>query len=1030
MGVDADELIFRPFREVAERGNEAVANIGEAGDDLNGDAAGANSLLAKAGRALVKEGERAMKRLQPVWDGQAEKYGNAFKEAMLQQDDIEKKRLQLEDLLYDFEDYIEPDTFDGDRFAAVQAATRSLALDVINHAKRIKLESPRRESTASQLAAAAAATIASTRGMTFPPLPPLPPVPSMPPMPRSSLTTTMHPRALTSIPIFTPTSPVADLAAALGDEDTIPDCDAPHINYSGSSRLESLLDLRRRNTRGSTTTSSSRGFEDRFVGDDAFSSNDAVRITPSRPTIIDATSHPSPPQPLSSTTSPLLSSAAIPRTSAWVRNHQASITGRARSSVRGKTSRETMATEYSNNESPLMLSRFSSLTVSGAASVFDHGLGSPGGMTDSRTSYMPSTANSYTSGSPIMVSPSCVPALPPATDPRDPRNALHMTSVTLPPPFVSPSLPPIRSVPSAESVQSVVSSPALSGRAERNILSSTSVLPSPALSPLMPSQSIQDFIRFDPSPLMPPISLPMSHQLAPQQEEVRDGEYWTGSFHRPYQQPDQTPGQLLQSSAMSVPAPLSLLPATLPSAPSDSHYDNGLMLAEESSNAGLHGGSEADTGTSLDFPITRGFVREPDCSIGPSSSFVKLGGFCQGAESFRLGGHWQGIKQQGGYVATTIGRCVDCGYAHNYEEVRLDMEKKPEATFTKAGGVRFRLRLLYKSHLSNHLASQRQAESNYACVFCVQAGATVREGDATVFTTPDHLLLHLARHPQPLPAVPGISVVYGEMAEPDSELANDFDLHLVRSPMPIPVPPTVGQAAVATAVCDHMQRYGSKKLMRPPRYTEDMLHFLAGARIVGLMFPEAWEGKWCLGWHDGFVGAFAAKAVQIEPPRKSEIPMESSSGMKVTARWKWKPKAAPGSTRGGHEGKGGKSGRRGNDSDDEGVNEDDDGANSDAASVWLHFDKGETIFNVKCLYADYWCWAGTDSKGRYGVFPQSHILTETLQQEMLAPQPTKTGWSAKSFFSKGGAIGSTRRPVSSSASSSLTSNSMGQTRRS
>jgi hypothetical protein len=31
------------------------------------------------------------------------------------------------------------------------------------------------------------------------------------------------------------------------------------------------------------------------------------------------------------------------------------------------------------------------------------------------------------------------------------------------------------------------------------------------------------------------------------------------------------------------------------------------------------------------------------------------------------------------------------------------------------------------------------------------------------------------------------------------------------------------------------------------------------------------------------------------------------------------------------------------------------------------------------LYADYWCWSGTNSKGRTGVFPQSHIDLQTLR---------------------------------------------------
>lgn len=510
-----------------------------------------------------------------------------------------------------------------------------------------------------------------------------------------------------SIP--TSTSALADLALAMADEETIPDCDAPHINYSapgqspGSNahKRESLQDLRRRNTRSSTTTSSSRGIDidrgglldrlDSFresVGDDTastfpsvYSSTEAVRIAPGRPTIVDVTPHSSSPQLPSAAASPLLASAAIPRTSAWVRSHQATTTtavGRTRSGLRGKTSRDTMATDYSNSDSPVMLSRFNSLAVSGAAStapsaaasVFDLPTpSSPGAMTDSRTSYMSSAANSYTSGSPVGFSPAYVPALPPATDPRDPRYyAPQMPPVTLPPPFVSPGLPPIPSLPSSASIRSAMSSPTLSrsthsplptggvGRTvspmaapspSEHVLSSANVLPSPALSPLMPSQSIQDFIRFDPSPPVPPIGLPLSPKLAPQLEDL------TEHYQYPHQHVRQPSDQMPQSPR-SVPAPFCLPPTTLPSAPSDTHYDNGLMLAEETSSSRLQGGSDAGTGTSLDMPMTRGFMREPDCSIGPSSSFAKLGGFCTGAESFRLGGHWQGIKQQGGYVAVRV----------------------------------------------------------------------------------------------------------------------------------------------------------------------------------------------------------------------------------------------------------------------------------------------------------------------------------------------------------------------------------------
>ncbi len=92
------------------------------------------------------------------------------------------------------------------------------------------------------------------------------------------------------------------------------------------------------------------------------------------------------------------------------------------------------------------------------------------------------------------------------------------------------------------------------------------------------------------------------------------------------------------------PVPL-LPPVVLPSA-SETEYDNGLMLADEAPD-------RTDVDTSLDMPMTREFTREADCTIGPASSFHLMGGFCKGAQSFRIGGHWQGIHKQTGFVAVS-----------------------------------------------------------------------------------------------------------------------------------------------------------------------------------------------------------------------------------------------------------------------------------------------------------------------------------------------------------------------------------------
>jgi hypothetical protein len=60
------------------------------------------------------------------------------------------------------------------------------------------------------------------------------------------------------------------------------------------------------------------------------------------------------------------------------------------------------------------------------------------------------------------------------------------------------------------------------------------------------------------------------------------------------------------------------------------------------------------------------------------------------------------------------------------------------------------------------------------------------------------------------------------------------------------------------------------------------------------------------------------------------------------------------------------------------------------------------------LYADHWCWAGKHAKtNKTGVFPQSHVLLDTLRQDLTAKGAKKS----KGIFGK--------RPPSSSNNSSL-----------
>ena len=78
MAIDVEQLILQPFRDVVERGKEAAGNAESTGDDEPGVA----KAMLKSARTLVREGERALQRLQPLWDERVAQHGDTFVEAM------------------------------------------------------------------------------------------------------------------------------------------------------------------------------------------------------------------------------------------------------------------------------------------------------------------------------------------------------------------------------------------------------------------------------------------------------------------------------------------------------------------------------------------------------------------------------------------------------------------------------------------------------------------------------------------------------------------------------------------------------------------------------------------------------------------------------------------------------------------------------------------------------------------------------------------------------------------------------------
>ncbi len=202
-------------------------------------------------------------------------------------------------------------------------------------------------------------------------------------------------------------------------------------------------------------------------------------------------------------------------------------------------------------------------------------------------------------------------------------------------------------------------------------------------------------------------------------------------------------------------------------------------------------------------------------------------------------------------------------------------------------------------------------EQMYGCLFCIQAGHTLEESDATVFFNQKQLFAHLARHPRPLPKVDGITVI--EEAELPPHLQDNFDLH-------IPHPPTESVmsgiarevARLPTAIAMDTRKMSHGAIRLPPD-RQPVLHFAIGAKIVGIEFPPKYEGKWAIGWHDGVRAAFETDAVQLEAPPKAEVRMQATSSVQAVARWKWNQKG-----------------------DDR----------------WLKFDKGDVIRNISCELPD------------------------------------------------------------------------------
>jgi hypothetical protein len=129
---------------------------------------------------------------------------------------------------------------------------------------------------------------------------------------------------------------------------------------------------------------------------------------------------------------------------------------------------------------------------------------------------------------------------------------------------------------------------------------------------------------------------------------------------------------------------------------------------------------------------------------------------------------------------------------------------------------------------------------------------------------------------------------------------------------------------------------------------QPVLHFAAGARIVGITFPEPFRGQWCIGYHDGERGSFPSSTITIALPPREDVLMNPQSLLIAYARWDFNPQ----DVKEGH---------------------------------WLKFSKGDKLTAVGFTFQDQWCWSGQTSKGKWGLFPSAFV--ENVQEMKTGQQP-------------------------------------------
>ncbi|KAI1079199.1 hypothetical protein F5B20DRAFT_545378 [Whalleya microplaca] len=885
MADEVERLAIAPFREIIEKGTVAIENASNAGEEIS-------PLMLKVAQNLVKEGERALKRIEPLCTRNYDEFGSNFIDAIKENDEIAQYRSELEDLLWDFDDYVEVDDFDSNKFEELQKASRKAAPRIMDILKRMKL---------------------------------VPPVPT--PVHSSRPTSGSHyeqiPTSIAVDPTHSTTTDKLMEEAELQLNSMMGALAGPDEGFDGFSesdrRTHSASDLDRSNSHRSkesepTSESPPRppstdpwqvgkappGSPGEYLGEgDRWERRRVVNDSPTIPKTQPVSPHGSIAAPLRMrrldegglswtqrddddqrmrSASKSLGSASDGSRSPgqsyrWTNSTQGSTESTRHPQIQRSHSGFTRASRSSSNgnESSTVLGPFQDPLANQPLSDTSSVLGPPSSIPEDSVVDNHSPTNM----------PSNLLNFPPRQSSIASQNSNHRSTRH----------------PSTESINSSVFDIVDCCNVTSPVTSSTQESTSPGQRP--PAY-----------PGNPPV---YQHSGA-----LPSRSSYSGTITAPHRSSStitaRPAGETLQSPFL---------------------VDSGLIPVE----------TENPSPDEQLMP-----PREPDCTIGPASSFYKLKGLCKGAEEAMAGqlGFRKIKRPVGGFSVAIVAKCNHCFFELDFKAVEQDLNNDSSANYI-SNNIGFRLRVLQKSHL--HV--RHVDEQMYCCLFCIQEGKTLEESDATVFFNQKQLFSHMAKHPRPLPEVAGITVI--EEAERPKEMKDNFDLHFTHAPVQSVMTGISREISRLPSAIATETRKTQNGVMRTPPDRTPVLQFAIGAKIVGIEFPAKYEGKWGIGWHDGVRAAFEAESIQIDAPPKSEIKMGGISNVQAMARWKWHQKG-----------------------DDR----------------WLKFDKGDTIKNIGWAFTDHWCWSGTTSKG-WGIFPQSHMDPNTIRTVQPGDNSSVSSWEKK-----------------------------------